>query len=296
MKKNNIFFTTDSSRLFLPWMSMLMTFIAVLFLAGGIVSYKGITNWQRVVSGALTVQIPTSTITGETRGDVIQKDIETTLTILRSSPGVLGATVVSDAQMIELMTPWLGDKVVLSELPVPKLIDVNIDPENYPDIAQLKTDLAVQVPSAILDSHRMHLEPLLKMAGGIVKLIGFILILLAITASFTVIYSTQTGLSAHEHVISLTHMMGANDAFIVRQYAFRNFKQTLSGGIFGFLLALPIMAGVSFLLRGASLETSFQSVIGLQEWAILFSVPVILSLLAFITTVKAVFDYLKRFL
>jgi cell division transport system permease protein len=296
MKKNNIFFATDSSRLFLPWMSMLMTFIAVLFLAGGIISYKGITNWQRVVSGSLTVQIPTADITGESRGDIIQKDIETTLTILRSNPGVLGATVVSETQMNELMAPWLGDKAVLSELPVPKLIDVSIDMENYPDIAQLKTDLAVQVPSAVLDSHRMHLEPLLKIAGGIVKLIGFILILLAITASFTVIYSTRTGLSAHEHIISLTHMMGANDAFIIRQYASRNFKQTLSGGIFGFLLALPIMAGVSFLLHGASLETNFHSVIGWHEWSILFSVPVILSLLAFITTIKAVHDYLKRFL
>ena len=166
---------------------MLMGFIAVLILAAGMTAYDAITYWERVVSGSLTVQIPTFTESGEPRGDVVNREIETALTILRSSIGVKGATVLSDSQMTELMVPWLGDGAAVSELPLPKLIDVMVDSDHYPDMAQLKTDLAAQVPAAILDSHRLRLEPLLRLSSGGIKLIGFILILLALTASFTVI-------------------------------------------------------------------------------------------------------------
>ena len=295
-KQNDIFFTTDSSRLFLPWMSMLMGFIAVLVLAAGITSYRSITDWKRVVSGSLTVQIPTYNESGDSREDRVNKDIETALTILRSSPGVQGATVLSDSQMTDLMAPWLSDDVAVSELPLPKLIDVIVDSNEYPDIAQLKMDLAAQVPSAVLDSHRMRLEPLLKLAGGGVKLIGFILILLALTASFTVIYATRTNLAAHEHIISLIHMMGANDWFIIRKYAVRHFVLTFMGAFFGFLLSLPIMAGISFLIRGATLDFIWNSALRLPEWLALFSVSVVFAILAFLTTCKTVSDYLKRFL
>lgn len=296
MKQTNIFFATDASRLFLPWMSMLMSFIAVLMLAGGMVAYGAITDWQRVVSGALTVQIPAYTDSGDPRGDVVAQEIETTLTILRSSAGVKGATVLSDSQMADLMAPWLGSGASLSELPLPKLIDVSVDTENYPNVSQLKTDLAMQVPSAVLDSHRLQLTPLLRLSGGVIKLIGFILILLALTASFTVIYTTRTGLAAHEHIIALTHMMGANDTFVISQYAIRNFVMTIAGGLFGVLLALPIMAGVSFLIKGATLDFLIGPTLGLTQWGILFCVPVLLAVLAFITTWKSVADYLKRFL
>jgi len=296
MKQSRLFFSTDSSRLFLPWMSMLMGFIAVLILAAGMTAYDAITDWQRVVAGSLTVQIPTYTESGEPRGAVVDREIETALTILRSSAGVKGATVLSENQMTELMAPWLGEGAAVSELPLPKLIDVIADTEHYPDMAQLKTDLASQVPAAILDSHRMRLDPLLRLASGGIKLIGFILILLALTASFTVIYATRTGLIAHEHIISLIHMMGANDFFITRQYAVRNFSLTFMGSFFGLLLSLPIMAGVSFLIHGATLDFIWNPTLNWQQWCVLGAVPLALAVLAFVTTLKTVSDYLKRFL
>ncbi len=296
MKNQNMFFATDSNKLFLPWMSMLMSFIAVLILAGGMASYVAIMGWQKVVSGALTVQIPTYTESGVSRADILQKEIETTLTILRSSPGILGATVLSDIQMEKLMDPWLGADAKLSELPLPKLIDVVVDSNHYPDIAQLKADLAGQVPAAVLDSHRMRLEPLIKLSGGIIKLICFILILLTVTASFTVVYATKTSLIVHEHVISLMHMMGANDMFVTRQYAIRNFALTFVGGLFGLLLALPIMAGISFFIRGATLDFVFNPMLMMSQWGVLIAVPFLLAVLAFFTTIKTVLAYLKRFL
>lgn len=194
------------------------------------------------------------------------------------------------------MSPWLNDQAALSELPIPKLIDVILDTKELPDLGQLKADLAIQVPSAILDSHRMQLEPLLKLSTGITKLIGFILFLLALTASFTVIYATRTSLTAHHHVISLIHLIGANDSFLTRQYAIRNFILAFIGAEFGLLLTLPIMAGISFFLKGVTLDSMFNPSLSFLQWGVLLLVPFGLALLTFITTIKAVLSYLKRFL
>ncbi len=296
MKKPNIFFATDPASLFLPWMSMLMSFIAVLILAAGMVTYGSITRWQQSVSGSLTVQIPTYTELGASRGEMVDKDIETTLTILRASEGILGATVLSDNQMADLMHPWLDKTTVLSELPLPKLIDVTVDPTSPLDLSQIQADLASQVPAATLDSHRIWLTPLLHLSSGIIKLIGFILILLTLTTSFTVIYATKTSLRVHEPVISLVHMMGANDFYVTNQYANRSFRLTLFGSLFGLALALPIMAGASFFLRGVASDLVIHPTFTLLQWGILLAVPFVLSLLAFGTTFKTVLSYLKRFL
>ena len=296
MTKSNIFFATDPARLFLPWMSMLMTFIAVLILAAGMTTYSSVTRWQRTVSGSLTVQIPTYTESGVARGEKVDREIETTLTILRSSEGILGATVLSDRQMGDLMAPWLGENAIVTELPLPKLIDVTVDPNGNLDVAQIKTDLAAQVPAAVLDSHRIWLNPLLRISSGIIKLIGFILVLLTLTAAFTVIYATRTSLTVHEPVIALVHMMGAGDLYVTQQYAGRSFQLTLTGSLFGFFLTLPIMAGVSFFIQGASFDFILKPTLSAVQWGVLLSVPFALSVLAFLTTFKTVMVYLKRFL
>ena len=90
--------------------------------------------------------------------------------------------------------------------------------------------------------------------------------------------------------------MGANDWFLTQKYAIRHFSLTLMGGFFGLLLALPIMAGISFLIRGATTDFIWNATLGLGGWLMLLFVPVILSILAFLTTVKTVSGYLKRFL
>lgn len=292
-RRPSLFFATDSTRLFLPWMSMLMSFIAVLVLAGGMITYTSLTRWQSAVLGSLTVQIPTHDAQGSPRGEAVAADVEKALTLLRASPGITGATVLSDAQMSELMLPWLGAEAVVDELPLPKLIDVGTTTDTL-SVAQLRADLAEQVPTAVLENHRSLLAPLIQVARGVIKLIGFILLLLVLTVSFTVIYATQSSLSVHHPVIALVHMMGAADFYITRQYAFYNLRATFLGSLFGLVLALPLMAGAAALIRGATAE--FSCALAPAQWGVLLAVPPAIALLAFFTTFKTVLSYLKRFL
>lgn len=296
MIKKDIPFREDAAKYFLPWMSFLMVFIAVLALTGGFKIQNVLQTWQTGVSGSMTVQIPAYDEQGKSRADVLEAEIEQVLTILRASDGVVGAEVVSDEQMKALMEPWMGGELDVQLLPLPKLIDVTVDPEHLPNLTVVKSELAKQVPAAILDSHRIWLDSLLKIIHVVVELISFVLILLILTATFTVMYSTNASLSVHQPVIALIHMIGAGDFYIAIQYAYRNLKLIFGGGCLGLLAGVGLIFLISYFTRYLFIDFYPNAVLDKVQWALIASVPVWVGLLGFVTTYLTVSKYLKRFL
>lgn len=294
-KTKDFLFASDSTRFYFPWMCWLMVFIGTFILGSGMLVYNSLNNWQRGVSESLTVQISTYDEEGRERGELVNQDVEKALSILRTTPGVTGASVLTDAQMNDLMAPWIGADVPVNSLPVPKLIDVAIDGDNAPFLEQLKADLSAHVPSATMDSHRIWLAELVQLSHHILKLIFFVIVLLVLTIAFTVAYTTHSTLKIHESVISLVHMMGAKDLFITNRYAWHNFKYALTGGILGTLCALPLLWLIILFFQKAS-DTVFQTQFSLTQWEILIALPISVALLAFATTFKTVLTYLRRFL
>ena len=296
MIKKDIPFREDTAKYFLPWMSFLMGFIAVLALTGGFKIQNILNTWQIGVSGSMTVQIPAYDAQGKSREAVLGEEIEQVLTILRSSEGVLGAEVVSDEQMKALMEPWMGGELDIQLLPLPKLIDVSVDAQNLPNLTTIKSELAKQVPSAVLDSHRIWLDSLLKIIHMVIELISFVLVLLILTATFTVMYSTNASLSVHQPVIALIHMIGAGDFYIAIQYAYRNLKLIFAGGCFGLLASIGLVFLISYFTRYLFVDFYPNAVLDTLQWGLILSVPVWVGILGFITTYLTVLKYLKRFL
>ncbi|MBR4932127.1 MAG: hypothetical protein IKZ02_03780 [Alphaproteobacteria bacterium] len=293
-KSSDIPFARDSSSFFISWISMLMVFIATLILATALITHDSVKNWHKDIAGSLTVQIPSYDSDGKKRGELLQSDTETALTIIRSADGVLGATVLSDAQMDSLMAPWLGEHITTTELPLPKLIDVTIDTKNLPDLNQIKADLSEQVPMAILDSHRIALSKLITLAQNIIRLVGIVLILILISLAFSIMFVTKSGLKVHRKVISLIHMMGASDFYITRQFANRSFYLTLIGGIIGFLIALPVMMFFAYYLNNLTGSFILNATLTHEQWGILTCIPVLTATLSYLTAFKTVWGDLKR--
>ncbi len=293
-KPSDIPFAEDSSRFFVGWISMLMVFISTLICALAFITYSSVESWHKNISGSLTVQIPTYDKEGNSRENLLQGDIETTLTILRSTEGVLGANLLDDTQMDMLMAPWLGDHVSTNELPLPKIVDVAIDTVNLPDLAQIKADLAEQVPLAILDSHRVALADLVVLARNMINLIGGVMVLLLFSMAFSIMFVTQSGLKVHHQVIALIHMMGAGDFYITKQFANRSFKIALLGGIIGFLFTLPVMMGFALCINNISGSFILDATLSDKQWVLLSCIPLIAAILAYLTAFKTVLATLKR--
>ena len=294
-KTSDFLLATDHSGFYFSWMCWLMVFIGTFICGGGMLIYNALTNWQKGVSESLTVQINTYDEEGRDRGEQVMADVEKALSILRTTPGVVGASVLTDAQMNDLMAPWVGADVSIASLPVPKLIDVAVDTDNPPFLEQLKMDLSAHVPSATMDSHRIWLAELIQLSNHILKLIIFVLGLLGVTLAFTVSYTTRSSLKIHESVIKLVHMMGAKDLYITNHYAWYNCRRALMGSLLGTVCAIPLLWAILMFFQKAN-DSVFQTQFSVAQWGILAIIPFGTAILAFLTTFKTTLSYLRRFL
>ena len=283
----------EKSSFFLSWMTMLMVFIASLTLFGSLSLTNIIQTWNRAVVGSLTIQVPTYEISGEPREEAVQTDLEAIISLLETTSGVASSHVLTDTEMATLMEPWLGVLDKVEDLPLPKLVDIRLSKEQHFDFAAFQQALETSAPAAQVDSHRMWLTHLIEMARGIQNMILFVLILLILTTSFTVVYTTLSSLAVQGSVLKLLHMMGARDTAIALQYAARSFVKAFVGGCVGFVLALPIVWVVSSMINPLQEPLLASGRFEAIQWLIVASVPILAAVLSFITAFITVLKNLK---
>ena len=142
----------DPSAQTLPWIIALMVFLASLALGGVLSLGSALERWDRGLSGTLTVQLlPPGP--GDPLPSTFGDRLTRTLEILQSTPGVLRAEALADAEIVRLLEPWLGGGQILQELSLPKLIDVTLDPAQRINLIELKSRLTTEVPGISLDDH-----------------------------------------------------------------------------------------------------------------------------------------------
>ncbi len=216
---------------FLPWVVAVMAFLASLAIAGTIALDGAMQSWRTGLEGNLTIEVPA----GETGGsdDSIAKTVEA----LRATAGVREVRVLGDAEMAALLEPWLGPETPLGDLPVPRLIDVELDPEHAIDFAALARRLDAAVPGVRLDDHRSWLEQLIRLARSVQLLAAAIVVLIALAMAMEVIFAVRAALAAHERVVALLHQIGATDAFVAREFQNHAFFMGVRGGLIGLALS-----------------------------------------------------------
>src|SRR5260370_40141985 len=94
------------------------------------------------------------TMTVQAPAEASSARLETVLALLRQTKGIVSAQLLEPAETARLLEPWLGPKGPLDQLPVPRLIDLHIDPAGGLDLAALRHQLASVLPDSRLDDHR----------------------------------------------------------------------------------------------------------------------------------------------
>ena len=282
-RQSDIPFASDTSAWFLPWMVMLMVFFAGLTTAGTLSLNSMLSRWTRSISGSLTVQVIPFEEDGRINKKKTQRETQDVLDILRKTAGVASANVLTDSQMKNLLKPWLGESFLLEDLPMPRLIDVQLIPNAEVDLEMLKTLLAKNTPNASLDVHKLWLGKLIKLVRTLDFLGSALLSLVIATTSVIVIYVTCSSLAVHKPVIELLHQTGAHDDYIAKQYAGRTAFLASFGALLGFLGILPIILWLSSIadeIRGGLLsEARFDA----ASWGLLCLIPVLAVILATLT-------------
>jgi cell division transport system permease protein len=224
----------DASARFLPWIIALMVYLAAI---GGVALISlgdTVGDWDRSLTSTLTLQVPADT--SDARLDV-------TLVLLRKTPGIVSVRILQSDDITRLLEPWLGNSVPIGSLPLPRLIDVRIDPDVPIDYPMLRQHLDSVLPGTQLDSNRAWLGGIRSFARRLQQMIGAgVIVVVALTVSI-VVFAARIGLAIHRSVVELLHLLGARDHYIARQFQLQALSLGLRGGIVG-SLAVALTVGI----------------------------------------------------
>ncbi|MGB0576211.1 MAG: cell division protein FtsX [Alphaproteobacteria bacterium] len=255
--------TRDASSRFLPWLIAFMVWLAAMALAAVLVLSSFGNQWRNNLTGTLTVQIAA---TPDGQSATTEQRLNRALDILRKTPGVLKAEALPLKQISDLLAPWLGRDVVTETLglPIPRLIDVKIQPDANIDVAALWERLNKEVDGTQVDDHGTWLDKLITLAAAVEAIALAVLALISVAAIATVVFATRTSLTIHHEVIELLHVIGAKDAYVADQFHRHALGLGLKGGIAGALLATATLLGLGSLWTGV--ESSLMPPVSLNIW------------------------------
>lgn len=282
----------DQANLFLEAVTAVMVFLFSIALAGYMLVDSMAKNWQNGISGTLTVQI--MPLPGDTDSQEKSLRLNKVITFFENQPAVESVILISETQKERLMSPWLGQDVDISTLPLPELLDVHLKQGadfDYEKAAQALKEIA---PFASIDNHNVWLHRLLDLASSIQTLALSVLWMVLAVGVFSIFYAVCTSLGIHGQIIEILHIMGAKDDYIARQYARRGFLIGLISGAIGTAAALSAFWWLhrSAVYLSAGLLGSLD--ISSGGWLLLLSLPLWAALLSTATSYWAVRRTLRK--
>jgi cell division transport system permease protein len=223
-----------------------MTFLAALTAGTAMLIAHSADDWRGAVARELTIQVRPVV------GRDIEADVTSAVAAARAIPGIADVYAYTKAQSEALLTPWLGTGLDLSELPVPRLIVVKLDPQATLDVDALRKAFSDKVPNATIDDHRLWLKRLSVMAGTVVVIAFVIFALVMLAMGLAVGFATRGAMAGNREIIEVLHLVGAADSYISRQFQRHFFRLGLRGGLIGggaAILVFGLASSISALLR-----------------------------------------------
>ncbi len=281
----------DALSRFLPWLIAFMVFLAILAMAGMLVLNATASRWDQGIRGTLTVQVMPAE-------DPAKDDerLQAVLSVLAQMPEIDRYETLTDDRLLKLLEPWLGPTAGSRDLPLPRLVDVELKTGADLNAEVLSRQLAARVPGTSVDDHRIWLKRLVRLIQTVEGLATLVLAFIALATVGTVVFTTRTGLDIHREAIEVLHLIGAQDSYVAGQFASRAFSLGLKGGVFGLLLAVPTLLGIGYLAQKMDSSLLPDITLGPVHWSVLAGLPLVASLIAMVTARMTVMKTLSRML
>jgi cell division transport system permease protein len=212
----------------------IMCFLACLTAGAVYMINQSASAWLRNVSSEVTIQI-------EPRENVDTERVVRDVTVfLAGQPGVRGVRPLSLDTATELIEPWLGKSQILKELPVPRLIALELDRNAPPNLEQLRTALGEQFKTTTLDDHRLWQQQIRAVTRSL-ALGGIAILVLVGAATMAIIISaTRSAMASNREIVEVLHFVGATDRFIAREFETQFLRLGIRAGFVGALCAMGV--------------------------------------------------------
>jgi cell division transport system permease protein len=276
----------------MPWVIAIMVALTVIAAAAGLAFSNTARNASDALTGGITVQIVNANPAER------ERQAQAALRSLRDTPGVVEATLVSQAEIDRLIEPWLGTPTDgEAAIPVPALIDARLrDPVSGEMLGQLRRSLREVAPAARVDAQSTWLKPVFSAIGTMRWLSLALVGVLAFALAAAVLLAVRSALGTNRETIEIVHLLGGTDRQIARVFQRAIGFDAAGGGAIGLALGLVVvlLLGKQFGGLGAGLVSS--GALGWPDWILLALIPVVGVGLAMFTARQTVIRALKKML
>jgi cell division transport system permease protein len=235
----------------------ILAFLAALAAGTAALVASSSAQWRSALTEEATIQVR------PVAGRDEDADVEKAAALARATPGIRSAEPLARADAERLLEPWLGAGLDLSELPVPRLVVIKLDPAARAELPRLALRLKIDVPGASLDDHSAWLARLSKVTTGIVlsAIVAVLLVLLA--SAGAIAFATRGVVAGHRDVVEVLHFVGAGPGFVAGLFARRFSRLGFLGGLIGSLAAVVLLVmAVRLSVGGADAPGSRNMLVG----------------------------------
>ena len=274
----------------MSWVIAIMLFLTLLTAAAGLATAQAAGALDRQMAGRLTVQI----VEGEAqRRDAAAARV---LAVLRGQSDVARATPVPQADLARMLQPWLGGDAAAAELPVPALIDVDLNSDGGDAVRRVTAAVTQASAAARVDSHATWLGPVGRLLDTAAWLAGGMILLMLGATAAVVMLAARAGLEAHRGTIEVIHMLGATDRQVARLFQRRIALDAGIGAGVGRVMAA--VASWSVARQVGALESQLLGglTLGARDLAMLVALPLGFVALAVLAARLAVLAQMRRML
>jgi cell division transport system permease protein len=217
----------------------IMTFLACLTAGAALLVADASRGWRSEVLRDATIQIKAGP------GENIDNLVAKVVSIASQAKGVESVHAYSKAESEQLLEPWLGSGLDLSQLPIPRLIVVRLSGQRPEDLAALRAALAAAAPQASLDDHRIWAERIGTMADAVVVLAAALFALMILAMGTAIGFATRGAMAGNREIVEVLHLVGASDKFIASEFQTHFRRLGLRGSMIGGLAAMAFFAAAS---------------------------------------------------
>ena len=277
----------------MPWVIAIMIALTVMAAAAGLALSNLARNASAEIAGGITVQIV------EAAPAERDRQTEVALALLANRDDVAEVRRVPDAELEDLIEPWLGEAAGTADeaIPIPALIDARLrGPVTEQRLEALRAELSASVPSAKVDAQAGWLAPVFHAIASLQWLAIGLVVLLAATSAAAVWLAARSALGSNRDTIEIVHLLGGTDGQIARIFQRSIAVDALVGGVVGLLLGLIalFLLGRQFAALGSGMVAG--GGLGLADWAAIGAIPVAGVVIAMLTARVTVLAALRRML
>jgi cell division transport system permease protein len=217
----------------------------------------------------------------------------------RAAETLAGVRGVSEARALEkdkaaaLLEPWLGQPSALpDDLPMPRLVTLNLDPRHPASAADLRQALKAKDIDATVDDHSLWIKDIVQ--GGVwarAAALG-VFALTALAAAAVIAFAARSVLASRREIVEVLHVAGARDGYIAGLLARRFAAMAFASGLAGAALA----AGIGAALRLAGGGEGLTPVLPVAwiDLAALLACPFLVALVAAFAARRAAMRLLRE--